>query len=76
MGQKESKDTLSKHDLEFLSATPEVLFGRLVITLGGTICEDMHRYNRTAVLFSRYQSQEKQLEQAAHGFGCPHKDIH
>ena len=48
----------AQHDLEFLSANPEVLFDRLVITLGGTIVEDQHHYSRLSTLFSRYQSQE------------------
>ena len=34
------------HDLEFLSANPEIMFDRLVVQLGGTIVEDQHHYAR------------------------------
>ena len=66
----------STHELEFLSANPEILFDRLVVTLGGTIVEDQHHYARTSTLFSRYQSTEKQLEQAALGLGAITKHIY
>ena len=43
-------------DLEFLSTNMEVLFSRLQVTLGGTICEDhVSGYNRLATFFNKCQ---------------------
>ena len=57
-------------DLEFLSTNMEVLFSRLQVTLGGTICEDhVSGYNRLATFFTKCQSTDKILSDSAMQLG-------
>ena len=56
--------------LEFLSTNMESLFSRLQVTLGGTICEGVvSGYNRLVILFTKYQSTDKILEQSSMQLG-------
>ena len=59
--------------LDFLSYLPQVLFDRMIITVGGVTVEDIMYFYRTSILFDNFLPSDKRQNNDDLGFGTPNR---
>lgn len=64
-------NTDTSNEFDFLSHLPDVLFDRLMITVGGVAAEYLMNCYRVSVLFDTFLPSDKRQNNAGLGFGTP-----